>query len=186
LTDGAYRTPLGDVPVDRAAAEALLARCPFLQPDAWAQRGEHAVEVVLPFLQQRGPADLSVVPLITGSDDAEEFARLAEALAQVVRLQEELVLLVASSDLSHYEPLSQAVERDRAILAHVGALDGWGLVRYVQDHPVTMCGYGAVACVLEAAKLLGASQAAVGGHRTSAEAGGDPESVIGYASAIIR
>src|SRR3989338_639113 len=87
LTDGAYRTPLGDVPVDQAAAEALLARCPFLQPDAWTQRGEHAVEVVLPFLQQRGPADLSVVPLITGSDNAEEFLRLAEGLAQGGRLQ---------------------------------------------------------------------------------------------------
>ena len=186
LMEGAYRTPLGDVPIDTGCAEALRARCPFLEPDAWAQRGEHAIEVVLPFLQWRGPAELAVVPIVTGSDDPDEFARLGAALAQVVRLQEEPVLLIASSDLSHYESRARAFEQDRALLGQVQALDGAGLIRHVQEHPVSMCGYGPVAAVLEAAKTLGAHRAALVGYRTSAEAGGDPDSVIGYASVIIE
>ena len=183
---GAYRTPLGDVPIDTRCAEALRARCPFLEPDAWAQRGEHAIEVLLPFLQRRRQAELAVVPIVTGSDDPAEFAQLAAALAQVVRLQEEPVLLVASSDLSHYEPRVRAAEQDRTLLDLIGALDGPGLIRYVQEHPVSMCGYGPVACILEAAKILGANRTTLVGYRTSAEAGGDPGSVTGYASLIIE
>jgi AmmeMemoRadiSam system protein B len=186
MTDGAYRTPLGDVPIDGPCAEALRARCPFLEADAWSQRGEHAIEVQLPFLQQRGPADLAVVPIVTGADDAEEFAQLARALAQVVRMQEEPALLVASSDLSHYESRAAGAHQDRALLETVRAMDGPSLVRLVQHERWLMCGYGAVACVLEASNQLGARRATLVRYGTSADAGGDPDSVIGYAGIIIR
>ena len=186
MTGGAYRTPLGDVPIDAACAEALRARCPFLEADAWSQRGEHAIEVQLPFLQQLGPPELSIVPIVTSADSAEEVVQLAQALAQVVRMQEEPVLLVASSDLSHYEPQTRGADQDRALLEAIQAMDGTSLVRLVQTERLLMCGYGAVACVLDASRRLGAQRAGLMRYGTSAEAGGDPHSVIGYASFLIE
>jgi len=186
MTAGAYCSPLGEVPIDVASAAALCARCSFLEADAWSQRGEHAIEVQLPFLQQLGPPDMTVVPIVTGADDAEEFVQLAAALAQVIRMQEEPVLLVASSDLSHYESQASGADQDRALLATLHAMDGASLVRLVQSKRCLMCGYGAVACVLEASKQLGAEQASLVRYGTSADAGGDSHSVIGYASLVIQ
>ena len=182
---GWYRTPLGDVPVDARLAEALRGRCPFLEADAWAQRGEHAVEAVLPFLQRLGPQELSITPIITGSDTEEEFFQLGEALAQVVRMAEEPVLLVASSDLSHYEPRMRAVAQDQRVLEAMQALDSAALIRQVRAGGIRMCGYGAVAGVMDAAKRLGAGHLEVVRQSTSADAGGDPDSVIGYAGVRI-
>ena len=186
MIGGAYRTPLGEVPIDSACAEALRARCPFLEADAWSQRGEHAIEVQLPFLQRLGPPDLSVVPIVTSADDAREFAQLAQAIAQVVRMQEEPVLLVASSDLSHYESQRRGADQDRAVLETLRAMDGTSLVHLVQNERLLMCGYGAVACVLDASRRLGAQRAGLMRYGTSADAGGDPDSVIGYASLLIE
>ena len=186
MAGGSYRTPLGDVPVDAACAQALSARCAFLETDAWSQRGEHAIEVLLPFLQHLGPRDLSIVPIVTGSDDPDEIVRLATALAQVIRMQEEPVLLVASSDLSHYETLADGAHQDRELLAAAEAMDGEALIRLVQHNRWLMCGYGAVACVLEASKRLGARRSSLVRYGTSAEAGGDPDSAIGYASVVIQ
>jgi AmmeMemoRadiSam system protein B len=186
MVDGAYRTPLGDLPIDTACAEALRGRCPFLQPDPWSQRGEHAVEVLLPFLQLLGPAELSVVPILAGSDDLEEFMRLGTALAQVVRLQEEPVLLIASSDLAHYEPVERTRTQDAALLSAMCALDSEALRRYVQSEGILMCGYGAAISVIEAVRALGAREVEVSAHATSVEAGGDPGSAIGYGGVILR
>ena len=185
MADGAYRTPLGEVPVDAECAGALRARCPFLEVDAWAQRGEHAVEAVLPFLQRRGPANLRVAPIITGMPDEDQIERLADALIEVLQSAGEPMLLVASSDLSHYEPEAEGAAQDQELLRLIGQLDGTGLLRYVQEARSAMCGAGAVACVLEAARGLGAQRARVARYGTSADAGGDPGAVIGYAGIVV-
>ena len=182
---GAYRTPLGEVPIDATCAEALRRRCHFLELDAWGQPGEHAIEVLVPFLQRRAPSDVTLVPIMMNSDHPDELAQLAEALVQVIRMQEEPVLLIASSDLSQYESFERGAAHDRAILERIGVLDGQGLLRYVEEHAVRMCGVGAVACVLEASKALGASQVLQTRYTTSAASGGDPHSVTGYAGLVI-
>ncbi len=186
LASGSCRTPLGDVPVDAACADALLARCDLLSADPWAHTGEHAVEVVLPWLQQLGPPDLTVVPVVTASDEPDECHRVAQALAQVIRLQEEPVLLIASSDWSHFEPAARAVVLDAGLLDAVQALDAGRLMRRVREQGLIMCGANAVACVLEAAAALGAARAEVVRYGTSAEAGGDPAAVTGYAGVMMR
>ncbi len=186
MQEGAYRTPLGEVPIARAFAEALSSRCGFLEADGWGQVGEHAIEVLLPFLQRRAPSDLAIVPLIMNGNRAEELAQLTEALVQVIRMQEEPVLLIASSDLSHYEPQARGALHDRAILERINALDGRGLLHDVQEQGLRMCGVEAVACVLEASKSLGANRVLHTGYGSSAEAGGDPNSVIGYAGVVIH
>lgn len=185
MTDGAYRTPAGDVPVDAACAEALRLRCPLLESDRWGQRGEHAIEVLLPFLQRLGPPDLGVVPIVVNAEDRTGCAEVARALAQVIRMQEEPVLLIASADLSHYEPRERVEAGDLALTDAICALDGDGLARLVEGFPTRMCGYGAAACVLEAAKELGARRGTLARYGTSADAGGDPQSVTGYAGIII-
>ncbi len=184
MTDGAYRTPLGDVSINTWAAQALRRRCPFLEADAWSQRGEHAIEVVLPFLQWLGPSDLTVVPIVVGSDDEAQFTQLARGLAEVIRMAEEPVLIIASSDLSHYETQAEGAAQDRRLLDALGALDSRALIRQVREGS-RMCGYGAVACAIESAKTLGAARATVAAYSTSAETGGDPHAVIGYAGVVI-
>jgi hypothetical protein len=183
---GAYRTPLGDVPVDAALAAALRDRCAFLEADAWAQQGEHAIEVILPFLQRLGPDELSVVPVIVNSEDDGELRRMARALAEAVREVEAPVLLIASSDLSHYEPEATGRMQDRRLLDAVAAFDMARLAGIVRDDGVRMCGYAAALCVLDAAAQLGGTRVTVTGHGMSSEAGGDPQSAIGYAGALIH
>ena len=96
-----------------------------------------------------------------------------------------LMLLMASSDFSHYRPHDVASAQDRTLLEAIEALDGWTLLRRGQDRSVLMCGAAAVACVVEASKRLGASRPEVVAYGTSAQAGGDPQSVIGYAGVVI-
>ena len=186
MARGAYRTPLGIVPIDEAIALAVLEACPFLEADDAGQRGEHAIEVVLPFLQMAGPSDLSLVPILTRSDDVEELGYLSTVLAQLIRSQPEGTLLIASSDLSHYEESKAGAAKDEQLLKLIQALDGPMLVRQVQGGLATICGYAPVACVLMAARFLGATGAEVAAYGTSAQAGGDPHSTIGYAGIIIR
>ena len=186
MTDGAYRTPLGEIPIDAACAEALRQRCPFLEGDAWAQRGEHAIEVLLPWLQHHGPSDLAIVPIVMGTGSRKEITQLAVALAQVIRMQEEPVLLIASADLSHYEPHERIVEQDRALIETMAELKGSRVFEHLDAHDVVMCGAGAVACILDASVALGATRATLAKYGTSAEAGGDPYAAVGYAGVIIR
>ena len=186
MMDGAYRTPLGEVPIDEELAEALRSRCPFLSPDPWAQRGEHAVEVVLPFLQRLGPTDLTIAPILLETSDEEEILQLSAALIEVARAKEGLPLLIASSDLSQHEPRERGAAIDQRLIEQWCRRDARGLLRAVQEGPALMCGASAAACVLEAAVGLGADRATCEAYGTSAEAGGDPDSTTGYAGLLAR
>ena len=193
---GGYRTPLGVVEIDEPFCATLLESCPFLEADPWGHRGEHAIEVILPFLQlaspssidpqaRAGPGALSIVPLVTSSDQPEEVAGVAQALEHAIRAQEEDVLLIASSDLSHYEAVESGREKDQRLIELILSKDGPALMREVQGGLAAMCGSGAVACVLMAATRLGATRTELIRYGTSLEAAGDPNSVTGYAGVTI-
>ena len=184
MSSGWYRTPLGDVPIDTACAEALLSACPFLTPDLGAQRGEHAIEVLIPWLQRAGPSDLRITPIIVGSEDGELLRRFAEALSRFLRSQDEPILLIASTDLSHEEPQSRAAALDSRLLAAICAMDAEALREIVQGEGVRMCGLSAVIALLEALQRLGARQAYVAASGSSVEAGGDPHAAIGYGGVV--
>ncbi len=183
---GAYRTPLGEVPIDERCVEALLKRCPFLTVDPSAHRGEHALEVILPFLQALGPSDLQIVPVVMGIDDVEECHMMAQALAQVVRLQEEPVLLVASSDLSQYQPVDRVRANDRHVVDALVTLDSAALRHQMAQERGAFCGFGALLCVMEAARRLGATHGTLHAYATSADAGGDPYAAVGYAGVMLH
>lgn len=182
---GALRTPLGAVPVDETLAAALIAACPLLEDDPLAHEREHAVEVQLPFLAARR-ADVAVVPVVLGWSDWPRTAQLGAALAQVLREWPEPVLLVASSDMNHYEPVAVSDRKDRLALAEVERLDGERLLAVTAEHLVTMCGRVPSAAVLHAARLLGAAHADVVHRSHSGEASGDDDRVVSYAGVIVR
>lgn len=181
---GAFQTPLGDVAVDERCAALVRAACPLVAVDHLAHRDEHAVEVELPFIQFLSP-ETRIVPLVLGWDDWASCRVLGEALAAVIRVHPEPVLLVASSDLSHYEPANSAELKDAQALAAVQQLDGEELLHRCHREGITMCGRAPVATVLAAARALGAARADVVDYRHSGWVTGDERSVVGYAGVVI-
>ena len=181
---GAFRTPLGDVAVAEDFGGALLAAEPLVSEDADAHRGEHAVEVELPFLQRLRP-DARIVPLVLAFADWGPCRALGDTLARLVRAWPEPVLLVASSDLDHYEPAFVSERKDARALSAVEALDGAELLARCEREDISMCGRGAAATVLAAATTLGATRAAVVDYRHSGQVTGDLERVVGYGGVVI-
>ena len=182
---GSFVTPLGEVPVDEGAAAALLARCDLLADDPSAHVREHAIEVELPFLQARRP-DVRIVPVVIAWSDWPRTERLAEALADVVRALDGPTLLLASSDMNHYESAAVAAKKDALALAEAERLDGERLLDVTRRNDVTMCGRVPAAAVLHAARLLGAARAEVVHYSHSGMVTGDDASVVSYAGVIAR
>ena len=182
---GAFRTPLGDVPVDAEMAAALLeVSGGVVGVDHDAHRGEHAVEVELPFLQILR-ADVRIVPLVIAWDGWDSARALGEMLARLVTAAGEPVLLLASSDLNHYEPSGVSEKKDALALDAVQALDGEELLARCKRERISMCGRGPAAVVLAAAKALGGTRAEVVDYRHSGWVSGDNARVVGYAGVVI-
>ena len=182
--EGAFRTPLGDVPVDAPCAAALRAASPLVGVDHEAHRAEHAVEVLLPFLQVLR-SDARIVPLVLAWDRWETAQQLGAALARVVAAAREPVLLIASSDLNHYEPAAVSEQKDARALEAVTALDGAELLARCKRERISMCGRAPAAVVLAAARVLGATRADVVDYRHSGWVSGDDSQVVGYGGVVI-
>jgi AmmeMemoRadiSam system protein B len=182
---GAFRTPLGDVAIDEAAARALREMSHgAVEVDHDAHRAEHAIEVELPFLQFLR-ADVRIVPIVLAWDAWERARALAAVLVSFVQTVGEPVLLLASSDLNHYEPARITEEKDATILDAVSRLDGEELLARCKRERVSMCGRAPAAVVLSAARALGASHADVVDYRHSGWVSGDNARVVGYAGVVI-
>lgn len=182
---GAFRTPLGEVPVDADAATALLELSGgVVTVDHDAHRAEHAVEVELPFLQMVR-ADVRIVPLVIAWDAWQPARLLGDMLARLVKAAGESVLLLASSDLNHYEPAAVSEKKDARALEAVTALDGEELLARCKRERISMCGRGPAAVVLAAAGMLGAKRAEVVDYRHSGWVSGDNARVVGYAGVVI-
>ncbi len=182
---GAFGTPLGEIPVASAFAEALTARCALATHDPVAHLAEHAIEVELPFLQV-GDRQCAIVPIVLAWDDWARCRQLAEDLAHLVRDWPQDVLLLASSDMTHYESAERAAQKDRLALDAAERLDGEALLDACHRHRITMCGRAPGAVVLESARRLGASAAEVVDYRHSGWVTGDDAQVVAYAGIIIR
>lgn len=181
---GAFETPLGQVPVDAALAAALAEACPLIAPDHAAHADEHAIEVELPFLQTLRP-DVFIVPLLLAWDSWPEARSLAEALAAVIKRWPEPVLLLASSDLNHYESAAVSEIKDAQALAAVQTLDGAELLSRCKHERISMCGRAPAATVIAACRALGATRAEVVDYRHSGWVTGDEGRVVGYGGVVI-
>jgi hypothetical protein len=185
MANTTWQTPLGEVAADADLGARLLRRFPALQEDSAAHRGEHAIEVQLPFLQARQP-ELNIVPIAVGTSDFDVLRELGEALADVIADREEKVLIVASSDMNHYESDAITRVKDHKAIERVLAMDARGLWEVVMNEDITMCGFGPTIVMLTAAKLLGATSATLVKYATSGDVSGDYESVVGYAGIIVN
>ena len=185
MSAGAWDTPLGPVPIDAPLAGALKQQFPLLTEDSEAHRCEHAVEVQLPFLRRRNP-QLSFVPVALGSGQFDVLEQLGNAVADVLERQSEPVLMIASSDMNHYENDRITREKDHKAIAQVLAIDARGLFDVVTNEDISMCGFGPTVVMLTAAKRLGARSAELVRYATSGDVSGDREMVVGYAGVVVH
>jgi AmmeMemoRadiSam system protein B len=188
-----WQTPLGEVAADTELCKRLLRRFPALEEDSAAHRSEHAIEVQLPFLQAQQPK-LKIIPIVVGTSDFDVLRGLGEALADVIAdFQEEVreedskekILIVASSDMNHYESAAITRVKDHQAIDRMLALDARGLWEVVMAEDISMCGFGPTVVMLVAAKLLGATSATLTKYATSGDVSGDYQSVVGYAGIIV-
>jgi MEMO1 family protein len=184
MSKGNWLTPLGQVPVDTELARHIREKCPRLAEDAEAHAGEHSLEVQIPFLQ-RLSGTLTFVPIALAVADYSSMELLGRAIADAVRGSTEPVLIVASSDMNHYEPEGITREKDEKAIKKILQLDPQGMLDVIRDLDISMCGYAPTVAMLVAAKELGAREARLIRHATSADTGGDTDSVVGYAGIIV-
>lgn len=182
---GAWETPFGAVPVADRLAAAITAESRDVVEYAAAHAREHALEMQLPFVAHLLPG-VPIVPLVMGYQGRETVAALGDALARAITASpEENVLLVASSDLSHYEDAAVAARLDAVVLQHVDALDAGGLMDALEREPRHACGGGPIVSVLRAAAQLGCTEARVLRYADSGDVSGDKSAVVGYMAAAI-
>jgi AmmeMemoRadiSam system protein B len=184
MSSGDWMTPLGKAPVDKALAESLKDRYPRLTEDAEAHLREHALEVQLPFLQKLRP-DFSFVPITVGADQYDALEGLGRAIAAALEEIADEVLIVASSDMNHYESDEITRQKDGRALERILALDPPGLYEVIMHQNISMCGFGPAIVMLTAAKLRGAKRAELIRYATSGDISGDRKKVVGYAGVAV-
>jgi len=184
MDEGEWQTPLGSVPIDSELAKELLEEFPALASDSAAHESEHAIEVELPFLQVVRP-ELKFVPIAVGTSRLLLLDQLGDAIAKVVGRRNEPVLIIASSDMNHYEDDATTRVKDRKAIDRILALDPQGLHETVINESISMCGFGPAVIMLIAAKKLGATRADLVQYATSGDANGERDMVVGYAGIVV-
>jgi AmmeMemoRadiSam system protein B len=185
MSAGAWETPLGSVPIDSALANKIKQRCSLLSEDVEAHRAEHGAEVQLPFLQALRP-DFTFVPIALGTAQFELLENLGQAMAEVLAAQNDRVLMIASSDMNHYESDPVTRIKDHKAIEPILALDARGLFDVVMKENISMCGFGPAVAMLTAARQLGATAAELVQYATSGDVCGDHDTVVGYAGIVVR
>jgi MEMO1 family protein len=183
LSSGAWRTPLGDAPIDEPLGAALRAACPVLREDSVAHSAEHSLEVQIPFLQVLQP-QFSFVPGALGTLRFEELVSIGKAIGRVLAKSEEDVLLLTTSDLNHYDDDATTRSKDGKAIAKIEALDARGLYDTCRNEKISMCGLGPTVAMLTAIREMGVTQAQLVKYATSGDVSGDFSAVVGYAGMI--
>ncbi|HEY32313.1 MAG TPA: AmmeMemoRadiSam system protein B [Dehalococcoidia bacterium] len=185
MTEGVWKTPLGEVAIDEELGKKILASSRFLKEDYVAHLQEHAVEVQLPFLQYFKP-DVRMVPIVLAHADVTVYQEIGQALAGAIREIGREVVIIASGDMTHYEPQKVAEQKDRQGVEAILSLDEVELLKRVQEQDISMCAYAPAASMIVAAKELGAGGAELVKYQTSGDTTGDYSAVVGYAGIIIK
>jgi MEMO1 family protein len=183
ISQGAWRTPLGDALIDEALAAALRSACPPLSEDPVAHSKEHSLEVQLPFLQALD-VGFSFVPIALGTANFETLLSVGEAIGRVLAAEKQDVLLLATSDLNHYEDDATTRVKDGKAIEQLLKMDARGLFDVCRKEDISMCGLGPAVAMLTALQVLEAGTPELVGYATSADASGDTDAVVGYAGMI--
>lgn len=185
MVDGSWQMPLGNIDIDLALAKKILKESQYLEEDIKAHLHEHSIEVQIPFLQFF-LAEIKIVPIVVSSADYRVYEEIGKAIAKSLKETGKSSLIIASSDMTHYEPQEKAKANDNLAIEAILKLDGEELLRRIEKFNITMCGYGPTVCMLCAAKELGAKAAHLIEYQTSGDASGDYSSVVGYAGIMVQ
>jgi AmmeMemoRadiSam system protein B len=180
MNEGVWRTPLGDVEVDGETANEIMHESRIIDVDELAHRFEHSIEVQLPFLQYLYGSEFKIVPICFLMQDLPSAREVGQATAKVLAGKNSVI--IASSDMTHYEPQERAAKKDNVALEAMEALDEAKFYSIVEAQRISACGYGPIAALITAAKILGAKEAKVLSYKTSGDVTGDRSSVVGYAA----
>ncbi|MBS7650107.1 MAG: AmmeMemoRadiSam system protein B [Candidatus Bathyarchaeia archaeon] len=183
MNEGGWVTPLGEVKIDSHLANSILENASIIDVDVEAHTYEHSIEVQLPFLQYLYGSNFRFVPICMMMQDLETSRELGEAISKVANEPTHLVL--ASSDMTHYEPHEVAVFKDMKVIQAIQRLDEQLIEDTVESEMVSACGVGPIISAVVYSKRRGATEAKLLSYRTSGEISGDYQSVVGYASMVI-
>jgi len=185
MAEGAWELPSGDVEIESGLAKMLLDKCSSLADDHRAHASEHSLEVQLPFIQYFRP-DFKLVPISLGRVTYEDCRDLGLALAEAAAEYDGDILVVASTDMTHFESSEAAEKKDNLALDRVRSLDPEGLYNTVVKNRISMCGFLPVTAMLVYALQRGAREAEVVDYRNSGDTTGDYGEVVAYASVIVK
>ena len=179
---GSFDTPLGPLRVEDTIAAALMEHCPLIHERPDAHLKEHSLEMQLPFLATLAPT-VAIVPIVMGLQTRETVVAVGDCLAET--LTGRRVVLIASSDLSHFFDAAKAAFLDAQIVEDVESLDPDRLLHRLEERPEHACGGGAMVSVMRAARALGATTSRVLKYGDSGDVSGDKGSVVGYLAAAM-
>ena len=185
MTEGVWETPLGEVEIDSKLARQILATSRNLQEDDRAHQHEHAVEVQIPFLQYFKP-DIRIVPIVLAYAGAAAYKEIGREIAGAIKELNREAVIIASGDMTHYEPQASAEKKDSQAIDAILNLDEDELTKRFEELNISMCAYGPAVCLISAAKELGATEAELVRYQTSGDTTGDYSAVVGYAGIIIK
>jgi len=180
-----WETPLGKVEIDKEIKEKLLEKSRYLHADSIAHKQEHSIEVQIPFLQFINPVITIVPVLISGMHDANPWYEIGYTIALTIDQIKKNVLVIASSDFTHYEPAESAEKKDRLAIEKIVNLDADGFLDTVSEHDISICGFAPIVSAITSAKTLGSNKGMLVEYTNSGKVSGDFEQVVGYAGIIL-
>jgi len=183
MSEGSYKTPFGNVPIDKDVAQRLLTMDGVIKQNIEAHRGEHSLEVQLPFLQFV-LKDFQIIPLIMGNQALNVCEILSESLYKTLMNEKRRFLVVGSTDLSHYYPYMEAIKLDGVIVHHIQNFDINNLIKDLEKEKCEACGAGPMVTTMMVSKRLGATKSRVLKYANSGDISGDRSGVVGYVSSI--
>jgi AmmeMemoRadiSam system protein B/AmmeMemoRadiSam system protein A len=185
MTEGVWQTPLGDIEIDSELAKRILGFSRYLKEDQVAHLDEHSIEVQLPFLQYFKP-DVKFVPIVFSFGTGDIYQEIGREIARATKELKREVVIMASSDMTHYESQESAQWKDAQAIEAIVELNEEKLLQRVQTLNITMCGYAPAVSLISAAKELGATRAELVKYQTSGDTTGDYSSVVGYAGIVLK
>ncbi len=189
VKEGVWKTPLGEIKIDSILAKEILINSPLLKEDPLAHEREHSIEVQLPFLQALFK-DFQLVPIAVKHYLPDEnflnyCQEVGEGMAKAIKKLKEKVVIIASSDLTHYEPQEIAKKKDKHALDAILELNPEKLFQEIKNQNISACGYAPIAIMLTCCKKLGAKNSELVSYMTSGDTTGDFSQVVGYGGVII-
>jgi AmmeMemoRadiSam system protein B len=185
MSEGSWETPLGRSEIDTPLAKNLMHHCHLLSEDAAAHRFEHSLEVQLPFLYYLRN-DFKFVPIVVGASGYASLERLGKAIDQTIQETKEEILILASSDMNHYESDDVTRVKDGKAIEKILALEPKGLYEVIKSESISMCGYGPSIAMIHGTQSLISRKAELIKYATSADVSGNKKEVVGYAGIVVH